>query len=88
MFSVVFERQGEGSREVNGLPHVCPRPLARNQHRVHATTCHALEYLTLAPFIRTDIRLTEANQVRAFFAVCGTRSDALAFMTSIARRAS
>jgi hypothetical protein len=35
---------------------------------------HALEYLTLAPFVHTDIRLTEANQVRAFFAACGTRS--------------
>jgi hypothetical protein len=38
MFSMVFEWQGEGSREVNGLPHVCSRPFARNQHQVHATT--------------------------------------------------
>jgi hypothetical protein len=38
MFSMIFERQGEGSREANGLPHVCSRPFARNQHQVHATT--------------------------------------------------
>jgi hypothetical protein len=42
MFSVVFERQGIGSREVNGLPDVCFRPFARNQQQVHATTWHAL----------------------------------------------
>jgi transposase len=39
VFSMVFERQGEGSRELNGLPNICPRPFARNQHWVHATTC-------------------------------------------------
>jgi hypothetical protein len=38
VFSVVFERQGEGSEEVNGLAHVCPHPLADNQDWVHATT--------------------------------------------------
>jgi hypothetical protein len=41
---MVFERQGEGSREVNGLPDVCPRPFVRNQHRVHATTWHASKF--------------------------------------------
>jgi hypothetical protein len=30
VFSVVFERQGEGSRQVNGLAHVRPRSLTRN----------------------------------------------------------
>ncbi len=39
VISVVFERQGEGSGDVNGLAHVCARPLADN-HRVHATTWH------------------------------------------------
>jgi hypothetical protein len=27
MLRMVFERQGEGSKEVNGLPHVCSRPV-------------------------------------------------------------
>jgi hypothetical protein len=40
VFSVVFERQGEGSGEVNGLAHVSPRRLADNRDRVHATTWH------------------------------------------------
>jgi hypothetical protein len=38
VFSMVFERQGEGSRELNGLVDMCPGPFARNQHRVRATT--------------------------------------------------
>jgi hypothetical protein len=38
VFSVVFEWQGEGSGEVNGLAHAGPRRLADNQDRVHATT--------------------------------------------------
>ena len=38
VFSVVFERQGEGSEGMSGLAHVGPRPLADNQDRLHATT--------------------------------------------------
>jgi len=49
--SMVFERQGEGSRELNRLPDVCPRPFARNQHWVHATTCIDREAL---PQLRSD----------------------------------
>ena len=30
VFSMVFERQGEASGEVNGLAHVCLRPPADN----------------------------------------------------------
>jgi hypothetical protein len=38
MFSMVFERQGEGSGEVNGQAHVGLRQFAHNQDRLHATT--------------------------------------------------
>jgi hypothetical protein len=38
VFSMVFERQGEGSSEVNGLAHLLSRPLADNQDKVRATT--------------------------------------------------
>ncbi len=36
---MVFERQGKDSGAVNGLAHVCLRPLVDNQDWVHATTC-------------------------------------------------
>jgi hypothetical protein len=39
VFGVIFERQGEGPGEVNGLAHMCPRTPADNQDRVYATTC-------------------------------------------------
>jgi hypothetical protein len=45
---MVFEWQGEGSREVNGPPDVCPRPFARNQDRVRATTWEALNLPNLS----------------------------------------
>jgi hypothetical protein len=44
VFSTVFEREGEGSGEVEGLAHVCSRPLVNNQNRVCATTWHPIAY--------------------------------------------
>ncbi|MDR3534892.1 MAG: hypothetical protein P4L71_00205 [Acetobacteraceae bacterium] len=71
--------------DVDDIPPVTPADFASRvaepEHRRHA-----LEYLTLAPFIRPDIRVPEADLVRAFFAASGARSDALTFMASIARR--
>jgi transposase len=61
---MVFERQGEGSGEVNGLAHVGPRPLADNQDRVHATTCRALHP---NPDLRIDAVLPVCPKCNAAF---------------------
>jgi tetratricopeptide (TPR) repeat protein len=56
---MVFEWQGEGSREVNGPPDVCPRPFARNQDRVRATT-----WRTAARWLKLVGQLLETKPFR------------------------
>jgi uncharacterized membrane protein YoaK (UPF0700 family) len=53
VFSMVFERQGECSSQVDRPPDVCPRPFARNQDRFHATTWPLLllQLVLLAGFL-------------------------------------
>ncbi len=51
------------------------------EHRVHA-----LEYLTLAPYIEPEMRAAQADLVAAYFTALRMRSDAFTFMRNIARR--
>jgi ABC-type branched-subunit amino acid transport system ATPase component len=68
VLSVVFERQGEGSGEVNGFAHVGPRPLADNQDRVRATTWprldQAVSHLSYANRRRVEIARALASRPR------------------------
>jgi ubiquinone biosynthesis protein Coq4 len=47
---------------------------------------HALEYLTLAPYIQSEMRAEQADLVAAYFAALNLRSDAFVFMKNIAHR--
>jgi len=51
------------------------------EHRVHA-----LEYLTLAPYIEPEMRSKQADRVAAYFSALHMRSDAFSFMNNIAHR--
>ncbi|HZY50620.1 MAG TPA: hypothetical protein VFE64_12670 [Devosia sp.] len=51
------------------------------EHRVHA-----LEYLTLAPYIEPEMRSKQADRVAAYFSALRMRSDAFSFMNNIAHR--
>jgi ubiquinone biosynthesis protein Coq4 len=51
------------------------------EHRVHA-----LEYLTLAPYIEPEMRPEQADLVAGYFAALRMRSDAFTFMKNIANR--
>src|SRR5690349_15764092 len=51
------------------------------EHRVHA-----LEYLTLAPYIEPEMRSEQADLVAAYFSALHMRSDAFSFMNNIAHR--
>lgn len=78
----IFQHPG---LDVDALAPLPPRAfaaaIADPRHR-----SHALDYLTLAPFIRPDIRASEAALVQQCFQAARMRSNALTFMTSIARR--
>src|ERR1700712_2595694 len=76
VFSVVFERQGEGSGEVNGLAHVGPRPLGDNQDRVHATTWRrAAKRKTLYVIMRGICLEPEPPPGRNFGSMCRIRLE-------------
>lgn len=51
------------------------------EHRVHA-----LEYLTLAPYIDPEMRSEQADLVGGYFTALRIRSDAFIFMKNIANR--
>jgi ubiquinone biosynthesis protein Coq4 len=51
------------------------------EHRVHA-----LEYLTLAPYIQPEMRAEQADLVAAYFAALGAHSDSFTFMKNVAHR--
>src|SRR5579871_5927632 len=55
--------------------------IADPEHRVHA-----LEYLTLAPYIDPEMRSEQADLVGGYFTVLRIRSDAFTFMKNIANR--
>jgi hypothetical protein len=44
VFSTVFKREDKVSGEVEGLAHVCARPLVNSQDRVRATMWHPIAY--------------------------------------------
>lgn len=43
-----------------------------------------LEYLTLAPYIQTDVQAAQADLVAGFFKAAGEKSDALVFLNDVA----
>jgi hypothetical protein len=75
VISVVFERQGEGSGEVNGLAHVCFRPLADNQDRVHATTWLEIEAEVADGFDDAEVGIVRDNAKQLKFTAESTGFD-------------
>jgi hypothetical protein len=62
-------------------PNVFAERINDPEHRVHA-----LEYLTLAPYIEPEMRSGQADLVAAYFSALRMRSDAFSFMNNIAHR--
>ena len=62
-------------------PNVFAERINDPEHRVHA-----LEYLTLAPYIEPEMRSEQADLVAAYFSALHMRSDAFSFMNNIAHR--
>lgn len=62
-------------------PTVFAERITDPEHRVHA-----LEYLTLTPYIEPDMRSEQADLVADYFTALRLRSDAFSFMKNIAHR--
>lgn len=69
--------------DVAAIPPIPPAAFARRMpdpaHRERA-----LEYLTLAPYLQVELRVEQADQVRAFFEAAGGRSESLTFLQNVA----